>query len=93
MPELEVTSNAKPSLFGYPAKLEERKDKTREKVETAILSITAKHKKKKGEKTPATDTETNKAEKMDTVSWVVGVQLDYLKLTLTSMCRQLLEMQ
>ena len=81
MPELEVVSNARPSLFGYPAKLEEKKDKTREKVETAVLSITAKQKKKKGDKsTPAstqstadttsssTAVDSNKSEKMDTSS-------------------------
>ena len=47
MPELEVLSNARPSLFGYPPKLEEKKDKSREKVETAVLSITSKQRKKK----------------------------------------------
>jgi len=50
MPELEVTSAARPSMFGYPAKLEDKKEKKQDKVETAVLSITAKQKKKKGEK-------------------------------------------
>jgi len=74
MPELEVTSNARPSLFGYPSKLEEKKDKTREKVETAVLSITAKQKKKKGDKSgpdttsSSTAVDSNKSEKMDTTS-------------------------
>ena len=70
MPEIEVTSNARPSLFGYPPKLEEKKDKSREKVETAVLSITAKQKKKKGERASTTDaaSDSNKSvEKMDTV--------------------------
>lgn len=78
MPELEIVSNAKPSLFGYPPKLEEKKDKTREKVEAAVLSITAKQKKKKGEKqaTDASSTtavDSNKSEeKMDTSAATVS---------------------
>lgn len=71
MPELEVVSNAKPSIFGYPPKLEEKKDKTREKVEAAVLSITAKQKKKKGEKATAEAggaDSSKKDEKMDVVS-------------------------
>ncbi|XP_067949261.1 26S proteasome non-ATPase regulatory subunit 1-like [Watersipora subatra] len=69
MPEFEVVSNARPSIFGYPPKLEEKKDKSREKVETAVLSITARQKKKKGERVPSsTDTtvDSNRMEKMDT---------------------------
>lgn len=46
MPKLEFRSNAKPSLFAYPPPLEEKKEKQAEKVETAVLSITAKQKKK-----------------------------------------------
>ena len=58
MPKIEFKSNAKPSMFAYPPALEEKKDKTKEKVETAVLSITAKHKKKEAEKK-------DKEEKMD----------------------------
>ena len=50
MPKIEYRSAAKPSLYGYPAPLEEKKEKEREKVSTAVLSITAKAKKKEAEK-------------------------------------------
>ena len=50
MPKLEIRSNAKPSTFAYPPNLEEKKVDRKDKVETAILSITAKHKKKEAEK-------------------------------------------
>lgn len=50
MPKIEFKSNAKPSTFAYPPNLEEKKDKAKEKVETAVLSITAKQKKKEAEK-------------------------------------------
>lgn len=63
MPKCELRSNAKPSTFAYPPPLEEKKDKAREKVETAVLSITAKQKKKEAEKK-------DKDEKMEVVSQV-----------------------
>lgn len=50
MPKVQFRSNAKPSTFAYPPHLEEKKDKTKEKVKTAVLSITAKQKKKEAEK-------------------------------------------
>ncbi|CAL1544748.1 unnamed protein product [Lymnaea stagnalis] len=50
MPKIEFKSNAKPSTYAYPPVLEEKKDKAKEKVETAVLSITAKQKKKELEK-------------------------------------------
>ncbi|XP_062572250.1 26S proteasome non-ATPase regulatory subunit 1-like [Saccostrea cucullata] len=50
MPKLEFRSNAKPSQFAYPPPLEDKKEKTKEKVLTAVLSITAKQKKKEAEK-------------------------------------------
>ncbi|GFO48120.1 26S proteasome non-ATPase regulatory subunit 1 [Plakobranchus ocellatus] len=50
MPKVEFRSNARPSMFAYPPVLEEKKDKAKEKVETAVLSITAKQKKKEQEK-------------------------------------------
>ena len=43
-------SNAKPSTYGYPAPLEEKKKEDKEKVATAILSITVKQKRKAAEK-------------------------------------------
>ncbi|OTF79211.1 hypothetical protein BLA29_008479, partial [Euroglyphus maynei] len=57
MPKIQYRSNAKPSTYGYPPPLEEKKEKEREKVLTAVLSITAKAKKKEAEK--------KKEEKMD----------------------------
>ena len=50
MPKVEFKSNSKPSTFAYPPNLEEKKDKAKEKVETAVLSITAKQKKKEADK-------------------------------------------
>ena len=41
MPKIEIRSNARPSMFAYVPPLEEKKDKKGEKVETAVLSITA----------------------------------------------------
>jgi len=58
MPKLEFRSDAKPSTFAYPPALQEKKEKTAEKVESAILSITAKQKKKEQQKA---------AEKMEVV--------------------------
>ncbi|XP_054156601.1 26S proteasome non-ATPase regulatory subunit 1-like [Oppia nitens] len=60
MPKMSMKSNAKPSLYGYPAPLEEKKEKEREKVSTAVLSITAKAKRKEAEKKEQKD-----GEKMD----------------------------
>ena len=67
MPKVEFKSNSKPSTFAYPPNLEEKKDKAKEKVETAVLSITAKQKKKDAEKK-------KEEEKME----VVGDRLKYL---------------
>merc|ERR1712025_1485443 len=50
MPVVKIRSGAKPSMFGYPPAIEEKKKETNEKVSTAILSITAKQKKKQAEK-------------------------------------------
>merc|ERR1711915_1097397 len=50
MPVIKFRSNAKPSTFGYPAPLEEKKKEDKEKVATAILSITNKQKKKEERK-------------------------------------------
>lgn len=41
MPQLEIKSNSKPSLYAYPAPLEEKKREERERVTTAVLSIAA----------------------------------------------------
>ena len=50
MPVMGIKSNAKPSTYGYPPALEEKKKEDKEKVATAVLSITAKQKKKDAEK-------------------------------------------
>lgn len=54
MPSIDYTSNAPPSVFAYPPALVDKKEEKKEKVETAVLSITAKQKRrdqeKKGEK-------------------------------------------
>ncbi|CAF0941552.1 unnamed protein product [Didymodactylos carnosus] len=55
MPNVDIISNAPPSVFAYPPPLVDKKEEKKEKVETAVLSITAKQKKreqeKKGDKT------------------------------------------
>ncbi|CAH8821235.1 unnamed protein product [Trichobilharzia szidati] len=50
MPKMQFRSNAKPSVFAYPQPLQQEKEKKREKVETAILSITAKQRKKEADR-------------------------------------------
>merc|ERR1712114_88930 len=50
MPVVQFRSNAKPSMYGYTPNLEEKKKEDKEKVATAVLSITAKQKKKLVEK-------------------------------------------
>jgi len=61
MPQMQFKSNARPSMYAYPPPIEERKREDREKVATAVLSITARAKRKeaKKEEKPAA------AEKMD----------------------------
>ncbi|XP_034661041.1 26S proteasome non-ATPase regulatory subunit 1 [Drosophila subobscura] len=46
MPKMEFRSAAKPSLYAYPAPLEEKKSEEREKVATAVLSIAARQKRR-----------------------------------------------
>lgn len=50
MPKLEVRSNARPSIYAYPAPLEEKKREEREKVTTAVLSIAARARRKESER-------------------------------------------
>lgn len=57
MPRLQIRSGAKPSTFAYPPPLEEKKEREREKVTTAVLSITAKARRREahsGKESPAT---------------------------------------
>ncbi|VDN98821.1 unnamed protein product [Rodentolepis nana] len=69
MPQMQFRSNAKPSMFAYPPPLQIEKEKKKEKVETAILSITAKHKKRGLEKRKpditSSSADSDKFEKMD----------------------------
>lgn len=46
MPKMEMKSAAKPSLYAYPAPMEEKKAEEREKVATAVLSIAARQKRR-----------------------------------------------
>lgn len=46
MPKIELKSAAKPSLYAYPAPMEEKKAEEREKVATAVLSIAARQKRR-----------------------------------------------
>jgi len=50
MPVIQIRSAAKPSTYGYTPNIEEKKKEDKEKVATAVLSITAKQKKKLGKK-------------------------------------------
>lgn len=59
MPKIEFKSAARPSLYAYPAPLEEKKREEREKVTTAVLSIAARQKRREGEK------KKDEGEKMD----------------------------
>merc|ERR1712064_110617 len=66
MPVLQYRSNAKPSMYAYPPALEEKKKEDKEKVATAVLSITAKQKKKDAEKRKENKDAPAVVEKMDT---------------------------
>ncbi|KAJ8937188.1 hypothetical protein NQ314_012007 [Rhamnusium bicolor] len=50
MPKMELKSNAKPSLYAYPAPMEEKKREEREKVTTAVLSIAARQRRRDHER-------------------------------------------
>jgi len=67
MPKFEYRSNAKPSTFAYPVQLEEKKGKEQEKVETAVLSTTNKHKQKRGRRraSSAATSKTSNVESME----------------------------
>merc|ERR1712203_551215 len=65
MPVMGIKSNAKPSMYGYPPALEEKKKEDKEKVATAVLSITAKQKKKEAEKRKENKDTPAVVEKMD----------------------------
>lgn len=54
----QFVSDAKPSAFAYPEMLKKEEGKTKEKVETAVLSTTTKVKRKAKDKTEGTGRET-----------------------------------
>lgn len=64
MPKLDLRSNARPSVYAYPAPLEEKKREEREKVTTAVLSVAARVRRRESER-KARDSH----EKMEVVSW------------------------
>lgn len=65
MPLLEINSNAKPSLFAYPAPMEEKKREEREKVTTAVLSIAARAKRREGTSTKVIEPSTSEKMEVD----------------------------
>jgi len=77
MPKIEFTSNASPSVFGYPPPMEEKKGDKTEKVEKAVLSITVKQKKRDAEKKHEKGDE-----KMETVGIFVQLNLSGFELFL-----------
>ncbi|EAT45860.1 AAEL002906-PA [Aedes aegypti] len=50
MPKIDLKSAARPSLYAYPAPLEEKKREERDKVATAVLSLAARAKRRTGDK-------------------------------------------
>ncbi|XP_055523771.1 26S proteasome non-ATPase regulatory subunit 1 [Wyeomyia smithii] len=50
MPKIDFKSAARPSLYSYPAPLEEKKREERDKVATAVLSLAARAKRRTGDK-------------------------------------------
>merc|ERR1712123_309280 len=62
MPVMKLKSSAKPSVYAYPANLEEKKKEDKEKVTTAVLSITNKQKKKEAEKKKGMEVDEKKEE-------------------------------
>lgn len=65
MPLLELKSNAKPSLYAYPAPMEEKKREEREKVTTAVLSIAARAKRREGSTVKTAEATPSTSEKME----------------------------
>merc|ERR1719219_265364 len=65
LPKMEVRCAAKPSAFAYPAKIETKKEKKKEKVETAVLSVSAKGKRAKSKEGDEKAAPEKKDEKME----------------------------
>lgn len=58
MPKVDFKSAARPSLYSYPAPLEEKKREERDKVATAVLSLAARAKRRTGDKKKEKEGET-----------------------------------
>ncbi|KAK2719314.1 26S proteasome non-ATPase regulatory subunit 1-like isoform X2 [Artemia franciscana] len=65
MPKIAFKSNAKPSMFAPPPPLEEKKREERERVSTAVLSITARAKKREAAKTDKMDVDEEKKDEIE----------------------------
>ncbi|CAL8114196.1 unnamed protein product [Orchesella dallaii] len=65
MPVMEVKSNAKPSMFAYPPAVEVAKKEEKERVTTAVLSVTAKAKRREAEKAKASAPEKGEPMEID----------------------------
>jgi len=65
MPVVEVKSNAKPSMFAYPPAVEVAKKEEKERVTTAILSVTAKAKRREQDKAKAVAAEKGEPMEVD----------------------------
>jgi len=61
----EIVCNSKPSTFAYPKKLEEKKEEKKKRVETVMLSITAKEKARQARKRAKEENTTSSNDAMD----------------------------
>merc|ERR1712157_652440 len=61
----EIQCNSKPSAFAYPKKLEEKKEEKKKRVETVMLSITAKEKARQARKRAKEENTTSSNDAMD----------------------------
>ncbi|XP_055592826.1 26S proteasome non-ATPase regulatory subunit 1 [Uranotaenia lowii] len=65
IPKIDLKSAARPSLYAYPAPLEEKKREERDKVATAVLSLAARAKRRTGDKKKDTKTSGDSDSKME----------------------------
>ncbi|XP_053661185.1 26S proteasome non-ATPase regulatory subunit 1 [Anopheles marshallii] len=76
MPKIDFKSAARPSLYAYPAPLEEKKREEREKVTTAVLSIAARAKRREGDKKKEAKDGGSSTAKDGTVSGETKMEVD-----------------
>ena len=88
MPKMQFRSNAKPSVYAYPGPIEEKKGREAEKVETAVLSTTAKAKAKeiKKEKRKATAPTTTVTPTNTSRPATVDEKMELVNAFVTSVC-------